>query len=160
VTDLLVASDAHWLQAEIRLVLEGGDVVVRSVDQGSEVRVAMREKLPDLVILDLQIGNMGGIATCMDVRLEEGAGRLGHAPVLILLDRRPDVFLARRSGADGWLLKPINPIRLRAATVRLLEGGTWHDDAWTPKPVLVPVSGAAGGTAGGAAGDPAGDPGT
>jgi hypothetical protein len=47
--------------------------------------------------------------------LEEGAGRIDFVPVLMLLDRRPDVFLAKRSEADGWLLKPLDPIRTRKA---------------------------------------------
>jgi DNA-binding response OmpR family regulator len=92
---------------------------------------------PDLVILDFQIGNMGGMATCLDLRLEESAGRLRHIPVLMLIDRRPDVFLARRSAADGWLIKPLNPIKLRKAVYELLVGRTYFDDSFQPQPVLV-----------------------
>jgi DNA-binding response OmpR family regulator len=84
------------------------------------------------VVLDLQIGNMGGMAACLEVRLEEGAGRLGHVPVLMLLDRRADVFLARRSEADGWLVKPLDPIRLRRAVTALLGGGSYHDESYRP----------------------------
>jgi DNA-binding response OmpR family regulator len=49
------------------------------------------------------------------------------------------VFLARRSGAEGWILKPLDPIRLRKAVTALLEGHTWHDTSFTPVPVAVPV---------------------
>ena len=38
-----------------------------------------------------------------------------------------DVFLARRAGARGWLVKPLDPLRLRKAADELLEGGTYHD---------------------------------
>jgi DNA-binding response OmpR family regulator len=55
----------------------------------------------------------------------------------MLLDRRPDVFLARRSGAEGWLVKPIDPLRLRRAVTTLLDDGTFADDSYTPVPVLV-----------------------
>ena len=77
---------------------------------------------PDLVVLDLQIGNMGGIATCIDLRHEAGAGRLPDVPVLMLLDRQADVFLARRSGADGWVVKPLDAFSLRRAATAILEG--------------------------------------
>ena len=97
----------------------------------------MADNPPDLVILDLQIGTMGGMATCLDLRLEEGAGRIDHVPVLMLLDRRPDVFLARRSKAEGWLLKPLDPIRLRRAAQALLKGGTYYDGSYLPEPVAV-----------------------
>ena len=54
---------------------------------------------------------MGGMAVTMALRLDESAGMLPHVPVLMLLDRRADVHLARRSGADGWLIKPLDPLR-------------------------------------------------
>jgi DNA-binding response OmpR family regulator len=137
VPDILIASDAAWLQEEVRSVLAGRDTTVRAVRSGFEVVPAVIEHRPDLVLLDMQIGNMGGMATCLDLRLEEGAGRVGHVPVLMLLDRRPDVFMARRSGADGWLLKPLDPIRLRRAAGTLLRGGTYYDESYRPDPVLV-----------------------
>jgi DNA-binding response OmpR family regulator len=137
VPDILIASDAAWIHAEIRAVLSGPDTRVTGVQAGEEVLAEVQNRHPDLVILDLQIGNMGGMATCLDLRLEEGAGRVDHVPVLMLLDRRADVFLARRANADGWLLKPLDPIRLRRATTSLLQGGTYFDDSYLPNPVLV-----------------------
>jgi len=116
-------------------VIVSPDVTVDEIAQGAAVRAAVEDDAPDLVILDLQIGNMGGMAVCLDLRLEEGAGRLPHVPVLMLLDRRADVFLARRSDAEGWLVKPLDPIRLGKAVRTLLAGGTFHDEAYKPQPV-------------------------
>jgi DNA-binding NarL/FixJ family response regulator len=93
------------------------------------------EEEPDLVVTDMQTGKMGGMATCMELRLEESAGRIGHVPTLLLVDRRPDVFLARRAGADGFVVKPINPVRLRRAAEALLEGGTYEDPSYRPETV-------------------------
>lgn len=87
----------------------------------------VRAKNPDLVILDLQIGSMGGIATCLAIRQEEGALRLNERPVALLLDRTADVFLAQESRADGWLIKPIDSLRLRRLSKALLGGGTLHE---------------------------------
>ena len=78
------------------------------MSRGPGRAAGVAEHLPDLAVIDLQIGNMGGMAACLDLRLEDGAGRLAHVPVLMLLDRQADVFLARRSGADGWLVKPLD----------------------------------------------------
>jgi len=80
---------------------------------------------------------MGGMATCLDLRLEESAGRLLRVPVLMLLDRRADVFLARRSDAQGWVVKPLDPVRVRKAVTELLAGRTFHDASFTPIPVVV-----------------------
>jgi two-component system nitrate/nitrite response regulator NarL len=52
-----------------------------------------------------------------------------HFPVLMLLDRSADLFLARRSMADGWLVKPLDAFRLRRAAEALLAGGEYHADA-------------------------------
>jgi DNA-binding response OmpR family regulator len=142
VADILIASDADWVVAEIRAAVEDPDTSVRSVRRGEAVPAALREHEPDLVVLDLQIGNMGGMATCVHLRLEAEAGRLPSVPVLMLLDRRPDVFLARRSGADGFVIKPLDAIRLRKAVTALLGGGAYEDP--TGAPIEVPGSAAVG----------------
>ena len=81
--------------------------------KGADVRALVSSQIPDLVILDLQIGNMGGMATCMDLRLEIDAERLSPVPILMLLDREADVYLAQQAGAQGWLVKPLDSFRLK-----------------------------------------------
>jgi DNA-binding NarL/FixJ family response regulator len=133
VLDVVVASDEAWVLDEVRSVLSAWtDIEVHEVATGTAVLPAVQEHEPDLVIVDLQIGNMGGMAACMDLRLEESADRIDHVPVLMLLDRRPDVFLARRAGAEGWVLKPLDPIRLRKAVDALLGGGVYYDASHRP----------------------------
>ncbi len=130
--DILVASDAPSVIDEVTAAVGGPETEVRSVVNGLDVMPAVQERLPDLAVLDLQIGNMGGMAVSLDLRLEEGAGRLGHVPVLMLLDRRADVFLAKRSAVEGWLVKPLDPIRLRRAVQAILAGGTYFDPTDAP----------------------------
>jgi DNA-binding response OmpR family regulator len=95
---------------------------VARVRAGADVLAAIDETSPDLVILDMQIGNMGGMAACMSIRHEETADRIPITAVLMLLDREADVFLAKRCEADGWLIKPLDAFRLRKATQVLLDG--------------------------------------
>ncbi len=135
--EVLIASDAAGVRDEVRAALTDPATVVREVTRGAHVLPAVEERVPDLVVLDLQIGKMGGMATCLELRLEEGAGRLPHVPVLMLLDRRADVFLARRSNADGWVVKPLDPIRLGRAIRTLLAGGTYEDAAYRPPTIHV-----------------------
>lgn len=126
-TDVLIASEADWIIDDVKAALVAPDVQIRVVRAGKHVRAQVEDRTPDLVILDLQIGNMGGMATCLDLRLESGAGRLPHVPVLMLLDRAADVFLAQQSDAEGWLVKPLDAIRLRKAITALLGGGMHHE---------------------------------
>ena len=141
VPDIIIASDAAWVRADILSVLDDPDTTVREVTRGFQVRPAVAEKTPDLAILDLQIGKMGGMATCYDLRLEEGAGRLPHVPVLMLLDRRADVFLARRALAEGWVVKPLDPMRLSRAIRTVLAGDRYEDEAYRPATVSVGQAG-------------------
>lgn len=128
VPDVLIATDADWVHDEVEAALADDTTRVLRVRAGRDVRRAVGELAPDLVVLDLQIGSMGGIAACIDLRHEEGAGRLAHVPVMVLLDREADVHLVRRSGAEGWLIKPLDAFRLRRAAAALLEGGTWVEE--------------------------------
>ena len=122
VPDVLLATDADWIHDEVDAALAAPGTAVRRVRTGADVLPAAKEKAPQLVVLDLQIGNMGGMAACMALHLEESGGRLPHLPVLMLLDRQADVFLAQRSAADGWLIKPLDAFRLRRAAQALLRG--------------------------------------
>ena len=142
---IVVASDAPSVRADVVAVVGEPGTDVIEVDSGHAVAPAVDEHEPDLVIVDLQMGSMGGMAVCLELRLEESYGNLPHVPVLMLLDRRPDVFLAKRSGAEGWIVKPLDPIRLRKAATALVGGGTFHDESFQPVPVLALSSGAQGG---------------
>lgn len=124
---VLLATDADHLHDEVDAAVGDDATTVHRVHSGRDVIPAVRDLDPDLVVLDLQIGNMGGMATCLSLRSEEGAGRLPRRPVLMLLDRTADIFLARRSDADGWLVKPLDAFRLRRAAEALIDGGTYRE---------------------------------
>jgi len=132
VPDILLATDADWIHDDVDAALAAPGTAVRRVRAGGDVLAAVEEKVPQLAVLDLQIGNMGGIAVCMNLHLDEGGGRLPHIPVLMLLDRQADVFLAQRSAAEGWLIKPLDAFRLRRAAQALLRGGTFREGVDQP----------------------------
>jgi DNA-binding response OmpR family regulator len=118
---ILVAADAQWVIDDIVGTFGGPDTSFTICREGRAVVDAVKARTPDIAILDLQIGSMGGMAVTMALRLDESGGLLPRVPVLMLLDRRDDVFLARRSGADGWLQKPLNPLALQRAVKAILE---------------------------------------
>lgn len=117
---VVVASDAKWVRDHVRTALSGPGFEIVEVERGRDVRQVVGENPPDLVIVDLQIANMGGMAVSLDLRLEESGGRLPHVPILILLDREADKFLGRRSTVDAMLVKPIDPGTLRRTVKTLL----------------------------------------
>jgi len=76
---------------------------------------------------------MGGIANCLDLRLEAGADRLPATKVLLLLDRDSDRWLAREAQADGWLVKPVDSFRLRRAANAVLAGESYFENEPVPE---------------------------
>jgi len=134
-TKILLVADAATVLGDLAAVVDDGEREVREVRDGTAVRAVVAEFEPDLVITDSQVQSMGGFAIAFDLANEESGGRLAHVPVLVLLDRRADVFLARRAGVEGYLVKPLDPLRLRRAVESLLAGGTFRDESFAPTTV-------------------------
>lgn len=135
--NVLVATDAKWLADEIVSALSDDHTSFAVCDEGREVsrhvaRVAKQGGTFDIGVFDLQIGSMGGMAVTMALRLDAGAGTAPAIPTLMLLDRVADVHLAKRSGADGWLIKPLDPLRLRRAVRTIAAGGTYTEGLALP----------------------------
>ncbi len=128
-TGVLLATDSDDLFADIDGILGDDETTVYRVHKGADVIKVISAKQPDLVILDLQIGNMGGVAACIAIRQEEGFGRLEPRPVALLLDRAVDSFIATEAKADGWLVKPINSLRLQRMRNELLSGQSYFEGA-------------------------------
>ena len=118
---VLLASDAQWVVDEVVAALGGPETSFTVCRNGRDVTDVVEARTPDLAILDLQSGSMGGMAVTMNLRLDESSGALPHVPVLMLLDRTADVFLARRSGADGWLIKPLDALKIQRAVDAILN---------------------------------------
>ena len=120
-TTVLVAADAEWIRNQVRGAFVGPGQRVLEVTNGFDVRKTVDVEEPDVVILDMQIGNMGGVAVALDLRLEESAGRLDRANILLLLDREADEFVGRRADVDLMLVKPVDAGILRRAAKQLLS---------------------------------------
>jgi CheY-like chemotaxis protein len=129
---VLLAMDADWLVADVVAALGGTDTSFTVCAEGRRVSdqvaaLAGQGDAYDLVIVDLQIGSMGGMAVTMALRLDASAGAVPAVPVLLLLDRVADVHLAKRCGADGWLVKPLDPVRLRRAALAVAAGSSYTE---------------------------------
>jgi len=136
VSSILVAADAQWVRDLVKTACTRPGQRVVEVTRGQDVRTTVEREQPEVVVLDMQIANMGGIAVSIDLRLEGAAGRIPDVSILLLLDREADRFLAKRADADAELVKPVDPSTLRRAIDTLIAArvpgvGT---DASTPEP--------------------------
>lgn len=117
----MLVCDVPWVQNQVRAALSGAYEIVSVTDPYDAEEVAILEG-PDLAIVDMQVGSMGGMAI---TRILKGATS-GFGPIVLLLDRRADSFIARRAGADAWLLKPFAAQELRSVLAEVAPVGVEH----------------------------------
>lgn len=112
--DILVVSDAAWVVNDVRSALTDPRFRFRVVGDPQAAPLAATTEPTDVVVIDLQVGNMGGMAITRAIRDAAADGDAPRPAIILLLDRDADAFLAGRSGADGWLRKPFTADALRA----------------------------------------------
>jgi DNA-binding NarL/FixJ family response regulator len=115
----LIADDHVPTRAGVRTALErdGIEVCAEASDAPGAVEAALRER-PDVCLLDVHMPG-GGTAAASAIR-----SRLGGTVVLMLTASRADedLFESLRRGADGYLLKDMDPSELSVAVRGALEG--------------------------------------
>ena len=124
---VLLATDADWVFDEVDAALADDTTSVNRVRSGRMVLPAVQELAPDLVLLDLQIGNIGGVAVSLALRQEQDMGRIEPVRIIMLLDRDADVYMAQLARADGWLVKPLDSVRLRRAAAAVQAGEPYFE---------------------------------
>ena len=115
---LLVDDEPDLVQiVSIRLAAAGYEVVTAS--DGQQALDQVKEKHPDLVILDLMLPKLDGYKVCRLLKFDE---RTRSIPVLIFSARAQveDVTLATECGADAYLTKPFEAKALLAKIQELL----------------------------------------
>ncbi|HEU5200378.1 MAG TPA: response regulator [Ktedonobacterales bacterium] len=102
-----------------RIIQElGGLYEVRHALTAGEALESLRRRPPDMLITEIDLPDMSGFALCEQIRSQPASTGL---PILLLTARDGimDKINGFQSGADDYLVKPINP-RFFSARVRLL----------------------------------------
>jgi len=113
---LLIEDDAEISRlTAMYLEVEGYNVEV--VDDGLLALSAIKEKCPDLIVLDLMLPGMNGFEICKQAR------KFYHQPILILTACDDDISEVSllKMGADDYLVKPLRPHVLVARIEALLR---------------------------------------
>ena len=102
---ILLVEDEKHLADTIKLNLEIEDYHTILVYDGSSAISTFREQRFDLVILDIMIPNIDGIAVCENIRLHDK-----NLPIMFLSARSSaeDRVLGLKKGADDYMTKPFN----------------------------------------------------
>ena len=119
---ILVVADETWVVNDVHAALSDTIYDVTVLDDPRAVTDTYGDLHPDAVIIDLQVQSMGGMAITRSLRHAAQAEGAKIPPIIVLLDREVDAFLANRSGADAHVRKPFNGFELRDLVERLIAG--------------------------------------
>jgi DNA-binding NarL/FixJ family response regulator len=119
--EVLLVDDEALIRAGLRMILETTDDlrVAGDAEDGRAAIEAVRRLRPDVVLMDLRMPRLGGVAATAAIR------DLPEPPAVVVLttfDTDDDVFQALGAGATGFLLKDTPPTELLQA-VRLAAAG-------------------------------------
>lgn len=110
--DVVLAEDDEVLRETLRVFLAGHGFAVRAASNGEGALALVRERRPDLLVLDVMMPGRSGVEVCREVRASD-ATRPGIV-LLSALGSELDVVLGLESGADDYVVKPCRPRELVA----------------------------------------------
>ncbi len=118
---VLIVDDDALVRAGLSMMLAGTDDirVVAEASDGAEVASAVDAYQPDVVLMDIRMPGVDGLAATERLRAREGAPEV---IVLTTFDADDHVLRALRAGAGGFLLKDTPPPEIMRA-IRLVAAG-------------------------------------
>jgi DNA-binding response OmpR family regulator len=119
----MVVSRDQRIAEEARLGLPDELEVVPAAD-AREALALLRTFVPACVIIDIHTGSAGGVGLSRDM---QDIPHLRGVPILMLLERDQDRWLAGQAGADAIRTKPLGTTDLVDEVTQLLDAAA--DDA-------------------------------
>jgi two-component system KDP operon response regulator KdpE len=107
---ILVVDDEAQIRRVLRTTLAAGGYMAREARNGEEALEKLREEMPDLFIIDINMPGMDGFEVCREVR------EASDAPIIMLSVRNSerDKVRALDAGADDYVVKPFGMQELLA----------------------------------------------
>ncbi len=111
---ILLVADTPWVRNDVAAAIIEPATHLEVVEQPRDAIMAAQRRTASIYLVDMQVGSMGGMAVTRALKEAVYAGDIPDRPVVLLLDRSADQFLAKRAGADAWVVKPFTAQQLRA----------------------------------------------
>ncbi|MGH2934243.1 MAG: response regulator [Gaiellaceae bacterium] len=120
-TRVLLADDQALVRGGFRMILEAEDdlEVIGEAEDGAQAVALTRELRPDVVLMDVRMPILDGLAATERI---VGEGAPSRVLVLTTFDQDEIVYRAMKAGASGFLLKSVPPAKL-ADAVRTVANG-------------------------------------
>ena len=120
---VLIVEDEQDIAGRIKHTLErGGETEAHNVASGDAALKAVTERVPDLIILDLNLPVVGGLEVCRILRARADVPRV---PIIMLTARtsEDDRVSGLEQGADDYVTKPFSLRELTARVRAVLRRG-------------------------------------
>src|SRR5438034_9159632 len=104
---ILVVEDEEALTTLLRYNLDAEGYEVETVGRGDDADTRLKERVPDLIVLDWMLPGMSGIELCRRLRARPDTERL---PIIMLTARGEESERVRglATGADDYIVKPFS----------------------------------------------------
>lgn len=105
---LLIVEDERDLLEVVRFSLSREGFQVRTAENGEDAIRLVRQQRPDLIVLDLMLPTIDGLAVCRAIRSTE---QTQDIPIVMLTARGEEADIVRglEAGADDYVTKPFSP---------------------------------------------------
>jgi CheY-like chemotaxis protein len=119
-TKILICDDDLSLVMIVRFLMKKEGIEVVGISDPREALAATRQHAPNLILLDLMMEGTDGFTVLGQLRADPETAAI---PVIVLsaLEQREYIDHAYSMGANGYLVKPFEPVSLRAEIFRVLE---------------------------------------
>ncbi|RKS85779.1 LuxR family two component transcriptional regulator [Orbus hercynius] len=127
-TTILLIDDHPMLRNGVKQLINSIDhfQVVGETGQGSESLALAQELEPDIILLDININGTNGLDVLRQLRAHNVSSRI---IMFTVSDDKEDIITALKSGADGYLLKDMEPEDLLNSLQDVVEGKLMMDGA-------------------------------
>src|SRR5881275_3739736 len=117
---ILVVEDEEALTALLRYNLDAEGYEVETVGRGDDADTRLKERVPDLVVLDWMLPGLSGIELCRRLRARPETRSL---PIIMLTARGEESERVRglATGADDYIVKPFSVPELLARVRTILR---------------------------------------
>ncbi len=114
---ILIVEDDPQIREVVRIALSRADYSVEEARDGKAALVALDRLRPDLIVLDIGLPELDGLALCRQIR------KTSDVPVLFLTARADEVdrIVGLEIGADDYVTKPFSPRELVARIKAILK---------------------------------------
>lgn len=115
---ILIVEDEPKIAELIADYLHSNSYTTTHIDHGDQVLPWLEDNRPDLVLLDVMLPGMDGLALCREIRQ-----RSEHIGIIMLTARVEEIdrLLGLEIGADDYICKPFSPREVLARTKALLR---------------------------------------